>query len=482
MEDFEIEKEKIAATSAKGVAALASRTFILNLISLATSLVIFTVLTPRDVGIYTAVIAIQRMVSFFTDFGFGAALIQKKDRLTHEDVVTTFTLQSIVTLSIFLGAVALKENIASVFRLGDDALSLLLVLIFTIFLSSFKTVPSILLERKIHFHKLVFPQIVESALFNSILLVLVLNQFGLYSFFWAFLISGIVSIPVYYFIQPWKIGFGIDKKSLSHLKFGLQFQLKNILATIKDDFLTVILTRFLSFAEIGYIGFAQRLAFFVFRYVVDSVTKVTFSAYSRLQEDKILLGKAIEKSLFFVSSLMFPMLTGLIIASPFIISYFPKWNKWEPAVFSLVFFGLNAMISSLSGILVNLLDSTGKVKVTLRLMVIWTALTWALTPLSIFIFGFNGVAVASFLVTFTIFYTIYLVKKEVPFSFIGSISKPLLSTLLTAIVFYIAANLFVKEIILLIIFGLLSGLLYFVLFYLMAGRQLRSDFKKIFLK
>lgn len=482
MDDFEIEKEKIGAASARGVAALASRTFVLNLISFAASLVIFTVLTPRDVGVYTAVIAIQRVISFFTDFGFGAALIQKKDKLTKEDVVTTFTLQAAVTFLIFVLIFFLRGNIANVFRLGSDAAVLLLVLVFTIFLSSFKTIPSILLERKIHFHKLVFPQIVESAAFNIILLVLVLSQFGLYSFSWAFLASSIISIPVYYFVQPWKIGFGIDKKSLKHLKFGLQFQLKNILATIKDDFLTVILTRFLSFTEIGYIGFAQRLAFFVFRYVVDSVTKVTFSAYSRLQEDKILLRKAIEKSLFFVSSLMFPMLTILIIASPFIISYFPKWNKWEPAVLTLVFFALNAMVSSLSGILVNVLDSTGKVKTTLKLMVIWTALVWILTPVFIAFFGFNGVAIASFLVTLTIFYTVYLVKKVVDFSFLGSILKPAIATFVMAVFFYSSANLFAKSLFYLVALGLLSGVVYFVLFYLMAGKELRSDFKKIFLK
>lgn len=483
MKESENSTENIGRSSAKGIAALASRTFILNLISFATSLVIFTILTPKDVGIYTAIIAIQRIISFFTDFGFGAALVQKKEELTVSDTTTTFTLQSIVTLCMFVFVFIFKDSIAHQFKFGEDAAILLVSLVFTIFLSSFKTIPSIILERRIHFHKLVLPQIVESLVFNAVLLLLVINHFGLYSFSYAFLLSSVVSIPIYYFIQPWNIRFGIDRKALIHLRFGLQFQLKNILATIKDDFLTVILTWFLSFTQIGYIGFAQRLAFFVFRYVVDSVTRVTFSAYARLQDDATLLRKAIEKSLFFVSAIMLPMLTGLIIAAPYFISYFPKWhNKWEPAVVSLVFFGLNAIVSSLSGILVNVLDSTGRVKTTLKLMVIWTALTWILTPLFIYFWGYNGVSVASFAVTLTIWYTVYLVKKVVAFSFLGSILKPVFATSIMAVLFYIATVLLVSDMITLLVSAFVSGIVYSVIFYVLAGSELRNDMKKILLK
>ena len=483
MEEFNIENEGLGKKSAKGIVALASRTFVLNLISFATSLVIFTILSPRDVGIYTAVIAVQRIVSFFTDFGFGAALIQKKESVTKEDVTTTFTLQAGLTLGVFIIVFFLRSIIASFLKLESDAVILLLVLVFTIFLSSFKTIPSILLERKIHFHKLVFPQIVESLVFNLILLVLVVNHFGLHSFSWAFLVSSVVSIPFYYYINPWTIGIGIDKKSLKHLKFGLQFQLKNILATLKDDFLTVILTKFLSFTEIGYIWFAQRLAFFVFRYVVDSVTKVTFSAYARLQEDSKLLRRAIEKSLFFVAGIMFPMLTGLALVSPYLIAFFPKWHgKWEPAVISLIFFCLNALLSSLSGILVNVLDSNGKVKVTLKLMVLWTALTWILTPIFITVLGYNGVSIASFLVTLTIVYTVYLVKQLVDFSFWGSISKPFVATAIMGTVLFIMLQLFVKNMISLIAVSLIAGLIYSVIFYMFSGEELRHDLKKIFTK
>ena len=471
-----LDKDSIIRRSVRGILSLMSRTFIANIISFIAFLVITSVLQAREIGIYTAVIAIQRVISFFTDFGLGAALIQKKDDLKQEDITTSFTVQATISLLIFVIILLLSQPLAGFFKLNQEAQILLLVLVFTIFLSSFKTIPSILLERSLNFSKLVIPQIAESFVFNGILVALVLGGYGISSFSWAFLISGLIGIPIYYIISPWKIRIGISLKSLGYLKYGLQFQAKNILATIKDDLLTVILIRFLSFTQIGYIGFAQRLAFYVYRYVVDSVTKVTFAAYSRAQHDLSFLKNAIEKSLFFVSASMFPILAGLIIVSPYLVRFYPNWsNKWEPAVFSIVFFCLNAVISSLSGILVNVLDATGRVRVTLKLMVMWTVLTWTLTPILIALYGYNGVSVASFLVSMTIVYTIFLVKKVVNFRLISSIIKPVISTIIMMVVVYIFSAISVKDLLSLIFVILMGGMVYFVVLFMLAGKELKAD-------
>ncbi len=472
----EIDLLTLTRHSLRGVLALISRTFFLNVVSFGSFLLISALLLPSQLGIYTAVIAAQRIVNFFTDFGLGAALIQKKEDLSSEDLKTAFTIQSVLTLFIFFSVLILKSYIQEFLRLESDGLNLLLVLIFTIFLSSFKTIPSILLERRIRFDKLVLPQIAEALIFNIILVVLILKNFGLESFSWAFLVSSLAGIPLYYLVSPWRMGLGISRKSLIHLKFGLQFQAKNVLATIKDDLLTVILVRLLTFTEIGYIGFAQRISLFAYRYIVDSVTKVTFSAYSRIQSDLGVLKLAIEKSLFFTSSLMFPILVGLILTGPYVIRYLPVWNKWEPAILSLILFSLNALVSSVSAILINLMDATGRVKNTLYLMVLWTTLTWILTPLFIFLYGFNGVALASFLISTTVVITLYLARKIVKFNLFKSIFKPSFCTAIMAIVVYLEIKFFVSNMTSLI-FVIGTGLLvYLVLYSLVAKNEVQRVF------
>jgi O-antigen/teichoic acid export membrane protein len=481
MEELNI--HAVASRAVSGIFALISRQLVINIISLGTALIIYTVLPKEDIGIYTVAIAMQRVISFFTDFGLGAALIQKKEELNDAETSTTFTLQSIITFAIFIIVLILSPFLASFFKLSDSGVMLLLVLVFSIFLSSFKIIPSILLERKIQFKKLIIPQISEVLIFNIILIALVLSKKGLDSYTWAFLISSLISIPIYYYISPWKIKFSINKKSLAHLKFGTQFQAKNILATIKDDLLTVILAKFLTFSEIANIGFAQRLAFFTYRYTVDSVTKVSFSALSRMQDNKEHLRIAIEKSFFFISFIMFPSLfTLMFIAHPLIL-YFPNWQgKWDMAIPSLIFFSLNALISSFSGILINVLDSTGRVKTTLKLMILWTAMTWTLTPLLIYFYGFNGVAAASFLVTLTIFITTYLVKKIVNFNSLKSIYKPAFATFLLCIALFAGNQLFVHNLLSLIIVIIISGIIYLATMYLIARKEIENDIRLLFQK
>jgi len=479
----ELDLLSLGKQSVHGVFALISQTFILQIISTAALLTVLTILPPSDVGIFVAVTALRRIIDFFTDFGFGAALIQKKEELTQQDLRTSFTIQAGITFLIFIMVFLLRTQVSSYLKLNGQGENLLLALIFSVFLSSFKTIPSILLERKIQFHKLVIPQVAESLVYNVLLVILVLKGFRVDSYTYSFLAAGLIGIPFYYYVSPWKIGIGIDRKALHNLKFGAQFQAKNILATIKDDLLTVMLTRFLSFTEIGYIGFAQRIAFLPYRYIVDSVTKVTFSAYSRIQENVKVLRTAIERSLFFVSAIMFPILTGVILTVPYFVHYFSKWhNKWEPAIFSLIFFCLNAAISSLSGILINVLDATGRVRRTLTLMVIWTILTWTLTPLFIYLFGYNGVAVSSFLVTTTIGYSVYLVKKITDFDFIKIIYKPLISSVAMGAVLYVYTHFFVSDLYTLAPAVLIGAFIYSACFYALAKTELHEGINIIFKK
>lgn len=480
MEDFDV--IAIARKSAHGIAALVSRTLFLNIISYGTSVIIFTLLSPADFGAYTAAIAGQRIISFFTDFGLGAALVQKKEEVQESDIKTVFTLQVVITFGFFIFAFMLKNYIGDFLQVSESAVTLFLVLVFCVFLSTFKIIPSILLERSIQFQKLVIPQIAESLVFNLILVVLVIYGYGINSYSWAFIVSAVIGIPFYYYISPWKIGFGINKQSLAHLKFGLQFQAKNILATIKDDMLTVFLVKTLSLTELGYIGFAQRNAFFAYRFIVDNITKVTFSAYSRIQDDTKTLKIMIEKSIFLVSATIFPLLIGLIIISPYIIHYLPRWNKWEPAIFGLIFFSLNAIISSLSGILVNVLDATGRVKTTLRLMALWTTLTWVLTPFAIYFFGYNGVSIASFVITLTIGITIYQVKKIVDFQLVKSIGKPVFSSFVMALTVYICGRVFIDSLFSTGVVMLFGGILYIVCMYMLSGDEIKKDLRLVFEK
>ena len=478
MEELDI--ASVTKRSIKGVFALTSRTFTIQVVSFVTNFVLTVFLSPAVFGVYFVVSAAIAFLSYFSDIGLAAALIQKKEPIKDEELRATFTLQQILVVTVVVIAFLISGKIGSFYNLDKNGIFLFQALVFSFFLSSLKTIPSVILERNLRFEKLVIPQIVETLFFSVTAVVLAVKGFGVMSFAYAVLARGISGVITIYILNPWKIGFGFSKDSLKRLlSFGIPFQANSLLALMKDDLLIAYLGKVLPLAQVGFIGFAQKWALFPLRLVMDNVIRVTFPSFSRLQNEKETLKKGIEKSIFAACFIIFPSLMGLVIFSPYLIHLIPKYLKWEPALISLGFFSLNAGLSSVSTPLTNALNAIGKIKVTLYLMIFWTALTWILTPLAIFRFGFNGVAMASALIAFTLFIVVYIVRKYIDFSLVSSVKSPFVSTLVMGIFTYFLSILLIKNFLTLIIVALLGGILYIAMMLLLAKKDLISDFRLI---
>ncbi len=246
-----------------------------------------------------------------------------------------------------------------------------------------------------------------------------------------------------YVVSPWRVGFGFYQPTARRLlRFGLPFQANSFLALVKDDLMTVFLGKILPFNEIGYIGWAKKWAEVPLRLIMDSVVRVTFPAFSRIQHDPFVLRSAIEKTLFGLSASIFPITVGLLFYMAPLLHILPKYGKWEPALISFYLFALTAVVASLSTPLTNALNAVGKIKITLWLMILWTSLTWGLTVLFIHFIGFNGFALALLVIASTVVIVVQLVKRITSFSFTGSISGPFIAAISQSCFYAITAYVF----------------------------------------
>src|SRR4030043_538145 len=98
----EISLEAVKSRAVRGIVVLTGRTFLLSVLSLGATGFFTVFLDPKEFGIFWIVSAIVNFLSYFSDIGLAAALIQKKDRLTNEDLKTTFTIQQILVFSLVL--------------------------------------------------------------------------------------------------------------------------------------------------------------------------------------------------------------------------------------------------------------------------------------------------------------------------------------------------------------------------------------------
>lgn len=435
-DQLEIEAlQDIKKKSVVGALSYFARTIILQAIGLGSVLVLSWYFTPEDFGIYGLVIPVVGILTFFSDVGLAASLIQKKSEPTQTDLKTAFTVQQ--ALSWFIVAVVLIILSTGIIqeKAGAAGQWILLSLAIAFPLASLKTIPSILLERELDFSKLVLPQILEQLVFNGILIYLAVTGSGAIAYAYAIFFRSIIGAVAMLIIKPWNIGFGFEKESFRQLfKFGFKFQLNDFLARIKDQLFYLVLGFYFPLNEFGYINWAKNYSMYPYNLTVQNVMSITFPTFSRLQGNLSALKKAIEKSMFFITLAIFPILVGMsVFIWPF-IQLIPKWEKWEPAVISLILFSLTIAWGAISTPLTNTLNAIGEINKTLKLMVIWTVLTWIVTPIAIYYVGYHGVALAGFIISFTSIISVHMVKKVVPINFTDQVWRQTLASVVMALV------------------------------------------------
>lgn len=478
MEEAKIEvfKDKLI----RGVVALTTRTFILQMISFISTFILTILLSPAAFGIFFIVTAVISLLSYFSDFGLAAALIQKKDEPERRELVSVFTIQQVLVGGICLCLLIFSSSIGNYYKLDQDGVFLLRALTVSFFLSSLKTIPSVLLERKLQFDLLVVPQILETFIFYLVAIVFASKGLGVLSFAWASLARGVVGLIAIYLVSPWRIGLGLSFGSIKHLlNFGLPFQMNSFLAFIKDDLMTLFLGKILPLNQIGYLGWAKKWAEAPLRLIMDNIIRVTFPAFARLQNEKIILGKAIEKSFFFLGLFTLPISALLVIFIHPMVDIIPKYSKWEPAVLAFYLYTLSSVFAAFSSPMVNALNAIGKIKSTLLMMVAWTILTWVLVPVLSIKMGFNGAAIAAAIISSTSIIPILMVKKIVDFSAVKPLTKSAVSSLFMTVPVYLMIN--YNSSLAVVIFSFFAGIIiYAVLVRILMKEEIRPYLPKYF--
>lgn len=477
----EITLETVKERSVRGIVVLTGRTFFLQVLGVVAVGFLAFYLGPFEWGVFAILNAVINFLNYFSDVGLAAALIQKKEHPTDVDLKTTFFVQETLVLVIIGIIILLKPFFVQKYSLNGDGVILLYALAFSFLLSSFKSIPSVLLERKLEFVKLTFPQILEQVVYYVVLVIFAVKGFGIRSFTIAVIVRDVVGVVGIYIMQPWRPGIAFSRKTLSGLfKFGIPYQINTFLAAVKDDGMTLVLGSILGPIGIGYLAFAQKFARYPLTFFMDTVTRVTFPAFSRMQETKDHLARSVTRSIFFICLLVFPSLVALVILAPVIIQVFPQYGKWGPAMLTLALVSINFGFAAATTQLTNLLNAIGKIRITFYLMIMWTVLTWTLLPFLSVRFGFNGAALGYALVGASSVVAILVAKRYVNFSVYDAIIKPLIGAALMGVVIFVLKGVLQPSLYSIGLTSFVGLVTYAVLMVAIIGVSLIEDAKKSF--
>ena len=426
----EIDLQEIKHKTTKNVLFLSLRNIGIQSISIVGFFLLTILLGTGEVGLFAIVAESVGILGYFSDIGLAAALIQKKDDIKKEDLQTTFTIQQILVFISLIVVFFVYSKISFTKNYGSKEFWIFISLCFSFAAASLKTIPSVLLERKLNFKLISTIDIIENTSFYFFAVLFAFLGFGAYSYAIATFIRSFLGLVIIYKYSFWPIGFSIHKNSAKALfKYGIPFQLNSFIAMAKDRLSNLLVAGIVGRDSFGILSWAQKgprlsLSF------MDAIMKVTFPTFARLQDHKEILKKSLEKSLYFIALFVFPMTAGIALIAPDLINFIPKYAKWSPAIFPLYFYAINVAIASITTPLTNAFNAVGKITLTTKFMIMWTVLTWIFFPILSIKYGYIGTAYATLLVGSSSFIVWFVARKVFNIRIIKTISNPTIATLL----------------------------------------------------
>lgn len=406
------------------------------LLGLVANLVVTILLSPNVYGIYITVLSMIAFLNYFSDVGLAASLIQKKE-ITDRDTATTFTFQQALIITLIGIGFLLTPFVISFYRLPVEGQYLYWALLGSFFISSLKTIPSVLLERQMHFKKLVLVQIVENTIFYAVVIGAALGGFGLRSFTYAVVARAIIGVILLYSISFWRIRIGFHLPSFKELiRFGLPYQGVSFLALFKDDLMTLYLGRAIGFEALGYVGWAKKWADAPLRIIMDNISRVAFPLISRFQDQRNKIDSIIKNILSYQTMVIAPIMIGAALTMPSAIDIIPRYAKWEPAVPLFAVFSVSSLIISLGVPYMNLYNAAGRVKVTFTFMAIMTTTIWSVTAFLIPINSLWAFPIAHLITSTSLLFIQIKAKRDFNTNALSHVTPYLLSALLMGLVIW----------------------------------------------
>lgn len=432
---MEAEKiNQIKQQSTSGVIFLTIRNLGIQAVSVIGFFILTLILGPADVGLFAIVSESVSLLGYFSDLGLAAALIQTHRRPSLSQLRSTFAIQQIlVVLSIILVSLVYRQ-IYFYKSYGHTETIIFVSLCFSYFTASLKTIPSVLLERKLNFPKLSIIDVVENLIFYLVAVIFALLGFGPISYAFAIIIRSILGLALIYHYQSWPIGFAFSLSAIKGLfTFGIPYQLNSLIAMAKDRMSNLLVAGIIGRESFGLLSWAQKAPRLPLS-LMDSVIRVTFPVFSRLQRQPRLLASSLQKTTFFIAFFIFPVLAGISLVAADFINLIPKYSKWTAALLPLYIYCFNFSIASITTPFTNAFNAIGKITTTTKFMIMWTVLTWIFFPILSLKFNYIGTAIASLLVSSSSFLVWHSANRIFGISTLRLIIHPLLATAIFTVI------------------------------------------------
>ncbi len=352
-------------------------------------IILARLLYPEDFGIVGMAAIFTGFISRFNELGLSAALIQRKN--VNEIHLSTSFWTSLATGAILcILTIIVSPYIADYFQV-EQVRTILIISSINFIVGSFTVIPRTLFSKSLDFKKLAIVEIWATFISGLISILLAVNGYGVWSLVLGMLSNSFISVLIFWKMSPWRPS---SIFSIPHFKglfsFGGYFMGSDVLNYMGSNVDYLVVGKMIGASALGYYTLAYNLITFPLNKISTIVTRVTFPAFSKIQDDNRGLHNGYLKSVQYISVITFPMLAGMFVIAPeFIVVVYG--SKWAPMILPLQILCLAGALKSIGTTVGSILMAKGRPDIEFK----WNIFTVIVRSIAVLLgvkYGIEGVA------------------------------------------------------------------------------------------
>lgn len=365
----------------KGVKWSAVEKFSLQAIQFIFGLIMARLLTPSDYGIIGMVTVFLALSRTFSDSGFSRALIRKTDR-TSDDCSTVFIFNAVVSIFVY-GILYVSAPYIALFFQIPLLTAVTRVVGLKIIIDALCIVQKALFTANIEFKVLARISVISVLISGSIGIFLAYTGWGVWALVAQILLNSFFTTLFSWIYSSWRPLRRFSSQSFKELfSFGSKLMLSSIIATLYNEFISLLIGKKFDSASLGLFSRARHFANLPSGIFLDVIQRVTYPILANIKDDDARLTDIYRKYIRGSSLIVFFfMLLLLALARPIVL--FLLSEKWEECIPFLQILCLSTLPTHISAINLNLLQVKGRSDLFLNLEIIKRVISVAMMVIAV---------------------------------------------------------------------------------------------------
>jgi len=403
-------KDQFKKNTLHGISWSAGSQGIKLIMNLVITSILARLLLPEDYGLIGMITIATGFLLVLKDFGFGAALVQKKD-------VEEIEYASVFWLNVFMGVflaiiVFLSAPLIASFYNEPQLIPLTKYMSLGFILNSIIVVPNNILYKKIQFKNLFILDNSSLLIGGVVGIIFAYNGWAYWSLVAQSITNQLVTLIVVFYLSRWKPSMQFSRQALSGFtSFSLPLITDSSINYWVRNLDNLLIGKYLGKSDLGYYSKAYNLMLLPVRQLSGTIKKVMFPSFSLIQNDIKRLASVYLKISAVIAFITFPLMAIMFVTSEHIILFLfgENWNACIPIFRVLCILGAFQSIATLSG---NIYLAQGKTKLMLYVGLFTRSVMIASMVIGLFTGGLMGLVYGYVLSSsFMVFIEWYFVAK-----------------------------------------------------------------------